>query len=219
MKTFNKTLIAATTIATFGLAGTPAALALDASASVATTYLFRGVEMNSGSAAVSVDVSGNANGITYGVWVSSGDALNEYDLYLDYSGSLGSVGYSIGYVDYNYSAPRNSLFDTALVELAGGGDAELDADAGFEESYIGLSYGPISVTYYNMQDSDADYTTIGYDLGALSLTYGSTDAGVDGVDDFDHVDLSYAVNDSVSLTVSKADDLDSVVAASYTVSF
>ena len=228
MKTFNKTLIAATTIATFGLAAAPTALALDASASVATTYLFRGVEMNSGSAQVSVDVSGSANGLTYGVWVASGDSLNEYDLYLDYSGSLGSIGYSIGYVDYNYSAPRNSLYDTGVVEtalvLAGETDDAvyddaLDADAGFEESYIGLSYGPISVTYFNMQDSDADYTTIGYDLGALSLTYGSTDFGEDGADDFDHVDLSYAVNDSVSLTVSKADDLDAVVAASYTVSF
>jgi hypothetical protein len=44
MKTFNKTLIAAATLTTFGLAAAPAAVALDASASLATSYLWRGTE-------------------------------------------------------------------------------------------------------------------------------------------------------------------------------
>jgi hypothetical protein len=233
MKTFNKTLIAATTIATLGLAAAPTALALDASASVATTYLFRGIEMNSGSAAVSVDVSGSTNELTYGVWVSSGDSLNEYDLYLDYSSSVGDLGYSIGYVDYNYSDIGNSVYDadvtsTALIALGMLNDVDvadindaiddaMDADAGFEEAYVGLSYGPLSATYYDMQDSDYDYTLIGYEAGSLSFAYGSHDFE-DGTD-MDHFDVSYAVNDSVSLTVSKPEDLDSVVVASYSVSF
>jgi hypothetical protein len=207
MKTFNKTLIAATTIATLGLAAAPTALALDASASVATTYLFRGIEMNSGSAQVSVDVSGSTNELTYGVWVSSGDSLNEYDLYLDYSGSMGDLGYSVGYVDYNYSEITNSAYLGDL--LAGSSD--------FEEAYVGLNYGPLSATYYDMQDSDYDYTLIGYEAGSLSFAYGSHDFGDDT--EMDHFDVSYAVNDSVSLTVSKPEDLDSVVLASYAVSF
>ena len=226
MKTFNKTLIAATTIAAFGLAAAPTALALEGTASVATTYLFRGVEMNSGSAQVSVDVSGSNGGLTYGVWVSSGDSLGEYDLYLDYSGSMGDVGYSVGFVDYNYSKARNSLYDTGVVEtaliLAGETDdavydAALDADAGFEEAYVGFSYGPASVTYYDMQDSDTDYTVFGLDAGAASFAYGRHDFG--GGAEMDHFDVSYAVNDSVSLTVSKAEDVDAVVVASYSVSF
>ncbi|CAI8351045.1 MAG: Uncharacterised protein [Cellvibrionales bacterium UBA7375] len=119
MKTFNKTLIAATTIATFGLAAAPSALAVDASASIATTYLFRGAEMNSGSAAVSVDVSSSTGALTYGVWVSSGDGLNEYDLYADYSGSMGALGYSVGFIDYNYSQPtaNRDIFDIALANI------------------------------------------------------------------------------------------------------
>tara|TARA_E500000178_G_scaffold121908_1_gene121901 strand:+ start:328 stop:1005 length:678 start_codon:yes stop_codon:yes gene_type:complete len=225
MKTFNKTLIAATTIAAFGLAAAPSALALEGTASVATTYLFRGVEMNSGSAQVSVDVSGNNGGLTYGVWVSSGDALGEYDLYLDYSGSMGDVGYSVGFVDYNYSKSANSLYDTLIVSTVGAVtdatneeiDAALDADAGLEEAYVGFAYGPASVTYYDRQDSDYDYTVFGLDAGAASFAYGRHDMG--GGEEMDHFDVSYAVNDSVSLTVSKAEDLDTVVVASYSVSF
>lgn len=224
MKTFNKTLIAATTIATFGLAAAPSALAVDASASVATSYLFRGAEMNSGSAAVSVDVSSSTGALTYGVWVSSGDGLNEYDLYADYSGSVGDIGYSVGYVDYNYSQPtaNRDLFDVAVANLDELVLDEFDGDIGdlsgdFEEAYIGLSYGNASVTYYDTQDADSSYLVVGYEAGALSFAYGESDDGADS--ESTHFDVSYAVNDSLSLTVSKPEDVDAIVVASYTVSF
>jgi hypothetical protein len=225
MKTFNKTLIAATTIATFGLAAAPSALAVDASASVATTYLFRGAEMNSGSAAVSVDVSSSIDALTYGVWVSSGDGLNEYDLYADYSGSVGNIGYSVGYVDYNYSEPTSNrdILDVIIANVdadADLGDINLDdlmASGDFEEAYIGLSYGPASVTYYDTQDASSSYLVLGYEAGALSFAYGEHDDGADS--ESTHFDVSYAVNDSLSLTVSKPEDVDAIVVASYTVSF
>ena len=224
MKTFNKTLIAATTIATFGLAAAPSALAVDASASIATTYLFRGAEMNSGSAAVSVDVSSSTGALTYGVWVSSGDGLNEYDLYADYSGSMGALGYSVGFIDYNYSQPtaNRDIFDIALANIDVDVDEVAIDDIGdlsgdFEEAYIGLSYGPASVTYYDAQDSDADYTVFGLDAGAMSFAYGESDDGAGETST--HFDVSFAVNDSLSLTVSKPEDVDAIVVASYAVSF
>jgi hypothetical protein len=77
MKTFNKTLIAAATLTTFGLAAAPAAVALDASASVATSYLWRGTELGNGDAALAVDLSGSTGAISYGLWVSSGDTVAE----------------------------------------------------------------------------------------------------------------------------------------------
>ena len=48
MKTFNKTLIAAATIATFGLAAAPSALSLEGSAGISTSYLWRGAELGTG---------------------------------------------------------------------------------------------------------------------------------------------------------------------------
>ena len=81
MKTFNKTLIAAATITTFGLAAAPAAVSLEASASIATSYLWRGTELGNGDAALAVDVSGSTGALSYGLWVSSGDSSStEYDI-------------------------------------------------------------------------------------------------------------------------------------------
>jgi hypothetical protein len=196
MKTFKTAIVAATTLTALTLATAPTAVALDASASIATSYLFRGAEMASGSPAVSADVSSSSNGLTYGVWVSSGDSQTEYDLYLDYSGTAGDIGYSIGYVDYNY--------------------ATTPVDSDFEEAYVGLSFGSASVTYYDEQDSDNTYLAVGYDMGAFSLTYGDID--YDGVEST-HFDVSYAVNDSLSLTVSKPEGEDEIVVASYSLPF
>ena len=190
MKTFNKTLIAATTIATFGLAAAPTALALDASASLATSYLFRGSEMASGSAVVNADLSGEMNGVAYGLFVSSGDASTEHDFYASYSGTAGAVSYTVGYVDYNYQT------DTA----------------DFEETFVSLGYGPVSVTQYNQQDSENEYTVVGYEAGAYSFAYGDNDTST-------HFDVSYSVNDSLSLTVSKPEDEDAIVVASYSLPF
>ena len=234
MKTFNKTLIAATTIATFGLAAAPAALSVEASAGLATSYLFRGAEMSSGTPVVWSDLSSSAAGISYGVWVSSGDAQTEYDFYADYSGSVGDIGYSVGYVDYNYADDPETDVDETI-------------DLDFEETYVGLSYGPLSATLYNNTANDSEYMAVSYSAGAFTFTYGDTSDSGDGVaaveavaDNPDtaedetveaveavassigestHFDVSYAVNDSLSFTVSKPEDEDVIVVASYSLSF
>jgi hypothetical protein len=193
MKTFNKTLIAAATIATFGLAAAPSALSLEGSAGISTSYLWRGAELgNEGTPAFWGDVSGSSNGLTYGLWVTGGDSQTEYDIYFDYSGEVSGVGYSLGYVDYNYA----------------------DGTSDFEETYYGLSYGDASVTVYDNSDADTSYTVFGYEMGAYSLAYGDDD--VNG----SHTDVTYALNDSLSFTVSDSDQADElIVVASYSMPF
>ena len=194
MKTFNKTLIAAATITTFGLAAAPTALALDASASLATSYLWRGQELGNGDAALAVDLSGSTGAISYGLWVSSGDSSStEYDIYASYGGSVGEIGYSIGYASYNYPSTGIGFDDAA-------------------EYIYGLSYGPASVTIFDGKDSDYEYTVIGYDAGAFSFAYGDDESTT-------HFDVSYAVNDSLTLTVSEPEDADTIVVASYALPF
>jgi len=248
MKTFNKTLIAAATITTFGLAAAPAAVALDASASVSTSYLWRGMELGSGTPAVTGDLSYSTGGLTVGLWVSSGDTTTgytstgtvhtldveevvaveddpdtaddetvaavapvdgdlavateanlstgtEYDFYASYSGSVGGLGYSIGWAQYNYQG----------------------SSADIEEMIYGLSYGPASITVYDNADDDYEYTVIGYEAGAYSFAYG--DETADNGDERTHFDVSYAVNDSLSFTVSKPEDEDAIVVASYSLPF
>ena len=197
MKTFNKTLIAAATLTTFGLAAAPAAVALDASASVATSYLWRGLDLGNGDAALAVDLSDSMGAVSYGLWVSSGDAAmgTEYDIYASYAGSVGEIGYSLGYASYNYPAQEVGFDDAA-------------------EYIYGLSYGPASVTVYDEKGGEGEYTVFGYEAGAYSFAYGDHE-----VDDLQHFDVSYAVNDSLSVTVSKMDDADTTVVASYTLPF
>ena len=216
MKTFNKTLIAAATLTTFGLAAAPAAVALDASASIATSYLWRGTELGQGNAALAVDLSGSTGAISYGLWVSSGDGSDgitagtdengdpdgtyssndgstEYDIYASYGGSVGEIGYSIGYASYNYPTAGVGFDDNA-------------------EYIYGLSYGPASVTVYDAKDGDYEYTVVGYEAGAFSFAYGDDESTT-------HFDVSYAVNDSLTLTVSEPEDADTIVAASYALPF
>ena len=194
MKTFNKTLIAAATITTLGLAAAPTALALDASASLATSYLWRGTELGGGDAALAVDLSGSTGAISYGLWVSSGDSSStEYDIYASYGGSVGEVGYSIGYASYNYPSTGVGFDDNA-------------------EYIYGLSYGPASVTVFDGKDSDYEYTVVGYEAGAFSFAYGDDESTT-------HFDVSYAVNDSLTLTVSEPEDADTIVVASYALPF
>jgi hypothetical protein len=194
MKTFNKTLIAAATITTFGLAAAPAAVALDASASIATSYLWRGTELGNGDAALAVDLSGSTGALSYGLWVSSGDSTStEYDIYASYSGSAGDLGYSIGYASYNYPSTGIGFDDSA-------------------EYIYGLSYGPASITVFDNTETDYEYTVIGYEAGAYSFAYGDDET-------MTHFDVSYAVNDSLSVTVSKPEDEDAIVVASYSLPF
>jgi hypothetical protein len=200
MKTFNKTLIAAATLTTFGLAAAPAAVALDASASVATSYLWRGLDLGAGDPALAVDLSGSTGAISYGLWVSSGDATlgTEYDIYASYGGSVGEIGYSVGYASYNYPS----------------------SDIGFDDAaeYIyGLSYGPASVTVFDGKGSDYEYAVVGYEAGAFSFAYGDEDDGAGA--ERTHFDVSYAVNDSLTLTVSEPEDAETIVVASYALPF
>lgn len=204
MKTFNKTLIAAATLTTFGLAAAPAAVALDASASIATSYLWRGTELGNGDAALAVDLSGSTGAISYGLWVSSGDSTmtadgtdvegsTEYDIYASYGGSVGEIGYSVGYASYNYPSLGTGFDDAA-------------------EYIYGLSYGPASVTVYDEKGGNYEYTVVGYEAGAYSFAYGDNETTT-------HFDVSYAVNDSLTLTVSEPEDADTIVVASYALPF
>ena len=167
---------------------------MDASASLATSYLWRGTELGNGDAALAVDLSGSTGAISYGLWVSSGDSTStEYDIYASYGGSVGEVGYSIGYASYNYPSAGVGFDDAA-------------------EYIYGLSYGPASVTVFDGKDSDYEYTVVGYEAGAFSFAYGDDETST-------HFDVSYAVNDSLTLTVSEPEDADTIVVASYALPF
>mgnify|MGYP001371494754 FL=1 len=61
-------------------------------------------------------------------------------------------------------------------------------------------------------DSDYEFTVVGYEAGAFSFAYGDDESTT-------HFDVSYAVNDSITLTISEPEDAETIVVASYSLPF
>ncbi len=124
-------LAAALAAATLGTARAE----ITANVALTTDYVFRGVSQTNEAAAIQggFDFT-HASGFYAGLWGSnvSGTLYNggtlELDTYLGYATELGGIGVDVGVLRYNY---RNASPST-----------------NYEELYLGLSYGPVSLTYY-----------------------------------------------------------------------
>ncbi len=185
----------------------PAVAEVSASAAVANMYLWRGIDLGDGSAAVSGDLIYSVGGAYAGLWVSSGDdALgNEYDYFVGYGGEAGDFFYDVSLWNYNYSDDG----------IAGKGfDISDDTTGELSEVIVTLGYGDFSFSYYDnvAGGSGYEYYTLSGGVGKFSATIGYHDieAPAGANDDMTHVDLSYAFNDNLSFTASKvvAQDCD-----------
>ena len=221
MKKFSNTLKMAILTATvpFGmLASTSASAELSASATVASTYLWRGFELGTGTPAISADLVYSNSGFYAGVWVSSGDTTGgtEYDLFAGYGGSIGeSISYDLSYISYIY--PTGIFSETEKL-----GD--------FAEVVLNVGLGPVSITYKDNVAGDTggyalpeDYSYLSIDTSAgdFSFTLGSHDGAVD---DSMHFDVSYAATENLAFTFSTIVDSDNsanepepTVVASYSI--
>lgn len=211
----SKKIILSTAIASVLAAGSYAPLAaaeVAASATIASTYLWRGFELGSGTPAISGDLVYSNSGFYAGIWGSSGDgtAGTEYDLFAGYGGSIEQFSYDISYVSYIYPTG-------AFSETEGPGD--------FAEIVATIGFGPVSVTYKdNISGSDLgeagryafteDYSYLSVSAGVadFSFTLGMHDEGngspVTG--DATHFDVTYGYNENLSFTASAIVDSDLV---------
>jgi len=134
--------------------GTPTAqadgISAFADAGVYNQYIWRGAPQNTNKAAVQGDFGLSTEfgpgELTASVWASNtfaspapqfnGQDAIEFDWTLDYSGSIGDFGYSLGTIYYTYLR---------------------DSTANFDEIYLGLSYdalvSPSVTVYYTVADS------------------------------------------------------------------
>ena len=207
------------------------ALSLDASAGIATSYLFRGADLSDGEPAFFGDAFVNVGaaaedgvGAYAGVWLSSGDtaAGAEYDVLAGVRWQRGWLGLDFGAVSYVY--PDRIAGDpmlnvtTRTVTLTGGttmttvitsvalvaGPAGKDTDFGeFSEAYLGLSAGPVSLYYYDnvAGNTGYSYVSLGWDIGDFSLLVAEHGSDAEA-GDYRHADLTWNYNDYLSLTVS-----------------
>ncbi|MGD9842321.1 MAG: TorF family putative porin [Steroidobacteraceae bacterium] len=190
-----KILSALSLLAVAGAAN--AEVEVSGSMGIASTYLWRGIDLGSGTPAVSGDLHASAMGFYGGVWGSSGDTVSgtEYDLYAGYGGSVDKFTYDISYWTYVY--PTGAVAE------------DLGTPGKLSEGIVSLGYGPVSV-FYNKNiatpgDGDGDYSYYGIKgkLGAFTAVLAQHNPGVSGSDKMTHLDLSYAYNDNLSFTISK----------------
>lgn len=223
MKLTHKIIAGAVTAASLVAVAPIANAEVSASVGVASTYLWRGNDLGSGTPAVSGDLSYSQAGAYGGVWVSSGDDVfgTEYDLYVGYGASVGDFSIDASLWSYNYPT----------------GESEIDfTDA--SDFVLSLGYGPVSLALYepigdDNSSGDYRYVTLGASFGQFSVTAGlhADNATVDGAapcpadEDGDtcdpiHINLDYAYNDNLTFTLSQfvadeAADDDLKVVVSY----
>ncbi len=208
MKTSKKLLAAAVTASTIAASAVaPLAMAeVGASVGIASSYLWRGMDLGSGVPAVSGDLNYSVSGFYTGVWMSSGDALagTEYDLYLGYGTEFG--GLSVDLSVWNYIYPTDGVIQNTF-----GTFSTEDGYGDLSEAVLSLGYGAVSLTYYDniAGGSGYTYTTLGADFGQFSALVGVHD---DTVDQIIHADLTYSYNDNLAFTFSQVmDDADNSV--------
>ncbi len=178
---------------------------IQASAGVASTYLFRGVDAGDGNAQVFGDLTYSTDlGVYASLWGSSaGSDTQEYDLILGWSKNYDGVNVNVGVI--NYVLPGDSNADTI------GSESEAYAGFGYQgfELYLyrniaskgaeneGYLYVAMSYTYSKFSG------TLGHALDHSISDVKGQDVGVDGEYDYLHLDLTYAFNDNLSFTLSK----------------
>ncbi|MED5389581.1 MAG: TorF family putative porin [Pseudomonadota bacterium] len=195
-----KTVLAASIVAA-GLAPAIAAAEISGTLGASSQYLWRGQQLTDGAAVYgSVDYS-HTSGLYAGAWASSETDDTEYDLYAGFGGEIEGVSYDISYIDYNYTAGG-----TAGDNPASGAD--------FQEVHLGLGFAGLSADAYlgvgnagkgGDEDYESDYFAVGYSYDKYGATVGYYDFDADD-SDYTHVDLSYAVTDQFTFTLSKIVD-------------
>jgi len=150
-------------------AGTSAMAQFSYNVGAVSDYRFRGVSQTSTGPAVQAGIDyAHSSGIYVGTWASNVSWLKDFngattgdyelDVYGGYKGTVGAVGYDVGFITYTY--PGNNV----------------NPDATTREVYLGLSYGAAVFKYYrslgnfvSWADSDgSEYYDVsyGFDLGS-----------------------------------------------------
>lgn len=174
MKKMNKgTLLAGLISLTMGAISAQAeepALSVTGDIGAVSQYVFRGVTQTAGKPAVQGDLNLGYEGFTAFTWFSNaypspapqyaGRDTVEFDFGLDYSGSVGDVGYSVGGVWYTYM---------------------YDSSSNYAEVYAGVSYDAVvspSLTVYYTAGESSNKAFLAGDIwvdAALSTSYAGFD--------------------------------------------
>lgn len=206
---FSKKLLSASIAAVLmsGAVSVQADDIVSASAAISNMYLWRGIDLGNGSAAVSGDIHATYEGAYAGIWGSSGDNSlgQEIDFYTGYGFEVAGFKIDASLWTYYYPSGYRGEEDSA--------DNIYDDFGGLSEFVLGVGYGPVKFTYYdNIAGGEGyHYYTLGgtYDKFSATLGYADFDdkaAGTTTKWNYSHLTLGYAFNDNLSFALSKVLD-------------
>ena len=139
-----------------GILSLPSFASVSANVSFTSDYIWRGMTQSDAPAIQGGFDYAAENGFYAGIWGSNvnfnNGAGSELDLYMGYGFEVGGVGVDVGYISYEY--------------------IDSTPDATFDETYLGLSFGDLGVSF---AFGDYDYTEVSYALGDVSFSYGDYD--------------------------------------------
>lgn len=184
----------------------PAMAEVKASAGVASTYLFRGVDSSDGNAQVFGDLTVAGAGFYASVWGSSaGSGTQEYDLIAGWAKDFDGVTLNLGAINYVYP-----------------GDDTANNFGSESEAYVGIGWkGLEAYIYKNVASQHQDnngyfYTALTYSYKKFSGTFGyAQDDSIPNTEEalytegkyrYMHLDLTYAYNNNLSFTFSQIVD-------------
>ena len=162
------------------------AVSVSGNAAIQTDYIWRGMTQNDGQNSVNVGLDVDfENGFYVGTWgaaVDVGESTLELDYYGGYSGSIGDIGYDIGFIEVTYPGVSASDFSETYLGLdvmgVGLFYAAGDEFGDYAEISYGFDAGPgsIGLSYGDYEDSGTNYV-IGYDIpvGDFTLSLAYTD--------------------------------------------
>jgi len=217
-------LMAATILATSAFVAAPAAaqdIELSGNVALVSDYRFRGVSLTDGDIALQGGIDAALpSGFYAGTWASSISGGSEYgelelDVYGGWSGDVGGVSLDVGLLYYIYPTDREFTPDTdtdyfepyaSIGTTLGPVGATLGAAYAWKQDSLGGTDNLYIYTDFELAVPDSPITLsahLGYTDGALApdILAGGTDRT-----GFDYgVGASYAVNDSLSLSVNYVD--------------
>ncbi|MDX1804735.1 MAG: TorF family putative porin [Alcanivorax sp.] len=192
-----KKVLLASAVAASMVAPSMAAAEVSGSLAVSNMYFWRGQDISGGTANVSgsLDYS-HSSGLYAGIWGSSvGNGTNgngapaagtETDIYVGFGNEFKGLSYDLSYVYYGYPNQPNTDLSEVVASL---GFAGVTA-----KGYIGVDNGST--------DNSSNYYTLSYSYDKYSILAGTWDMSAKDTN-YTHVDLSYALTDQLSFTVSQ----------------
>lgn len=198
MKTLSKA-VAIASLLSAGVMGAQVANAeVSYSAGVATTYLWRGTDLGGAAFSASADYA-HESGAYAGLWASSGDMEygNEYDLSVGFAKEVGDFYFDVKAATYTYASKP---------------EGDMGSPGENSEGVLALGYMDASVSYTtSLISGSPSYVNLGYSIAGADIAVGISDN--DAGQEYTHFDVSYALTEQLSITVSKIVDQSNTTAS------